>query len=141
MRQWMGLLAAAVSLAFAGHSTAATLKGDCPDGYVVKAGLNIDFPHKGAKRAFLVYPPEGVSGPAPVFVPLTGSVESTLDNLTVARSGATSMMAKQGFLIVGPVRECADQNPNLKAGVCNGPGFGGWNWNPWFEGRAANAAE
>ena len=89
-------------------------RATAPDNYVVHAGLNTDFPHAGDKRAFMVYPPEGVSGPAPVFVPLTGSVESTMDNLTVPRSGATSLMAKQGFLVIGPVRACADQNPNLK---------------------------
>src|SRR5579859_3199380 len=140
MRQWIGLFAAGLAWALAGSANAAALKGDCPDGYVVHAGLNTDFPHAGVKRAFLVYPPEGASGPAPVFVPLTGSVESTMDNLTVPRSGATSLMAKQGFLVIGPVRECADQDPNLKAGACNGPGHGGWNWNPWHEGRAAGPA-
>lgn len=142
MRHGVGPLAAALVLASASASAAAAaaLKGDCPDGYVVKAGLNADFPHAGARRAFLVYPPEGVTGPAPVFVPLTGSVESTLDNLTVPRSGATSLMAKQGFLVIGPVRECANQDPSLRAGVCNGPGHDGWNWNPWHEGRAAGAA-
>ena len=106
----------------------------------MKAGLNTDFPHAGEKRAFMVYPAEGVSGPAPVFVPLTGSVESTMDNLTVPRSGATSLMAKQGFLVIGPVRACANQDASLKGGVCNGPGHDGWNWNPWREGRAAGPA-
>ncbi len=136
MRKTMAVLAALTALGPSTQAEAGALKGDCPDGYVVKAGLNTDFPHNGEKRAFLVYPPEGSMGPAPVFVPLTGSVESTLDNLTAARSGATSLMAKLGFLIVGPVRQCANQDPNLKAGVCNGPGHDGWNWNPWREGRA-----
>ncbi|HZZ33620.1 MAG TPA: hypothetical protein VFE10_16690, partial [Phenylobacterium sp.] len=140
MRCWIGLAATTLSLALAGVASAAALKGECPDGYVVHAGLNVDFPHAGARRAFLVYPPEGATGPAPVFVPLTGSVESTTDNLTVARSGATSLMAKQGFLVIGPVRECAIQDPGLKAGACNGPGHDGWTWNPWHEGRAAGPA-
>ena len=122
MRRWMGLVAAALGVAFVGHAHAAALKGDCPDGYVVKAGFNTDFPHKGMKRAFVVYPPQaaktGAKGPAPVFVPMTGSVESTMDNLTVARSGATSLMAAQGFLVIGPVRECARQDPNVKGGAC-----------------------
>src|SRR6185312_15223752 len=109
----------AAAVVFVGSpASAAALKGDCPNNYVVKAGLNTDFPHAGEKRAFMVYPPEssdgGASGPAPVFVPLTGSVESTMDNLTVGRSGATSLMAKQGFLVIGPVRACANQDPNLK---------------------------
>ena len=140
MRRLIGAMAATLGLLAAGPSAAAALKGECPDNYVVKAGLNTDFPHMGAKRAFIVYPAEGVTGPAPVFVPLTGSVESTLDNLTAPRSGATSLMAKQGFLVIGPVRECANQDPGLKGGVCNGPGHDGWNWNPWREGRAASPA-
>ena len=108
----------------------------CPAGYQVKAGLNVDFPHKGLKRAFVVTPPDDTSRPAPVWVPLTGSVESTNDNLTVARSGANALMAKQGFMVIGPVRHCAAQDPDVRAGACNGPGQGGWSWNPWFEGRS-----
>src|SRR5258706_11823402 len=119
MRRWIALVVAAVSMGLVGQAQAAALKGDCPDGYVIKAGLNTDFPHKGMKRAFVVYPPQGVKGPAPVFVPLTGSVESTMDNLTAARSGATSLMAAQAFLVIGPVAECAKRDPNLKAAVAN----------------------
>src|SRR3954467_1443264 len=103
MRGWIGGgLAAILALAVAIPASAAALKGECPDGYVVKAGLNTDFPHKGETRAFMVYPAEGVTGPAPLWVPLTGSVESTMDNLTVARSGANALMARQGFTVVGP---------------------------------------
>ena len=83
---------AAMSLALAGAAQAKALKGECPDGYQVHAGLNTDFPAGGQKRAFIVYPAEGVSGPAPLWVPLTGSVESTNANLTVARSGANALM-------------------------------------------------
>jgi hypothetical protein len=67
-------------------------------------------------------------------------VESTDDNLYVARSGANARLADHGFMVIGPVRECADQDPKLEAGVCNGPGHDGWNWNPWHEGRAPGAA-
>jgi poly(3-hydroxybutyrate) depolymerase len=140
MRHWIGAATAAIVLILPIPASAAALKGECPDGYVVKAGLNTDFPHKGEKRAFVVYPAEGVTGPAPLWVPLTGSVESTMDNLTVGRSGANSLTARQGFTVVGPVRQCAAQDPNLKAGVCNGPGHDGWNWNPWREGRAGGPA-
>jgi poly(3-hydroxybutyrate) depolymerase len=140
MRGLIGALAATLGLVMAAPCSAAALKGDCPDGYVAKAGLNTDFPSDGVKRAFIVFPPQGAAGPAPVFVPLTGSVESTMDNLTVPRSGATSLLAAKGFLVIGPVRECANQDPNLRAGVCNGPGHDGWNWNPWHEGRGAGPA-
>src|SRR5690606_3181780 len=67
----------------------------CPSGYEIKAGLNTDFPHAGQLRAFVVYPPENASGPVPVWVPLTGSVESTTANLTVARSGANALLADE----------------------------------------------
>ena len=85
-------------------------------------------------------PPQHAVGPAPVWVPLTGSVESTNDNLYVQRSGANAKLASHGFLVVGPVRECANQDPRLRAGSCNGPGHQGWNWNPWHEGRALDPA-
>ena len=115
------------------------MKWECPAGYVVKAGLNTDFPHKGLKRAFVVYPPENTSSAAPVWVPMTGSVESTTDNLTVARSGANSQLASKSYMVIGPVRACANQDPNIRGQACNGPGNNGWNWNPWFEGRASDA--
>jgi len=112
----------------------------CLEGYQVKEGLNIDFPHQGMKRAFVVYPPPTASGPAPLWVPMTGSVESTNDNLTVPRSGSNALMAHHGYLVIGPVRVCANQNPNVRGQVCNGPGGNGWNWSPWSEGRASDAS-
>jgi poly(3-hydroxybutyrate) depolymerase len=112
----------------------------CPDNYEVKAGLNVDFPFEGEKRAFMVYPPQGAAGPTPVWVPLTGSVESTNANLTAPHSGANSLMADKGFMVIGPVRACADQDVKLSAGLCNGPGHDGWNWNPWREGRALDSS-
>lgn len=141
--RWLLLLLAA--LAFCESASAAAragkaLQGTCPDGYQVKPGLNVDFPSDGRMRAFVVLPPSDVSKPVPVWVPLTGSVESTNDNLHVARSGANALLAEQGYMVIGPVRDCADQDPDLGAGVCNGPGIGGWNWRPWAEGRAADAS-
>lgn len=121
-----------------------TVAWECPDGYEVKEGLNVDFPHKGQKRAFVVYPPENApenaDRPAPVWVPMTGTVESTTDNLTVPRSGANALLAKHGYMVIGPVRVCANQDPDARAPACNGPGSDGWNWNPWYEGRAGNAS-
>ena len=116
------------------------LSGTCPAGYRVKAGLNVDFPSDGKMRAFVVVPPADLSKPVPVWVALTGTVESTNDNLNVARSGANALLADKGFMVIGPVRECANQDPDLRAGACNGPGIGGWNWRPWNEGRAGDAS-
>lgn len=113
-----------------------TVVWECPDGYDVQPGLNVDFPHKGLMRAFVVNVPDDTSTPMPVFVPLTGSVESTQANLTAPNSGATASYTAQSFVVLGPVRACANQDPMLAGGVCNGPGMNGWNWNPWFEGRA-----
>ncbi|MBB6093470.1 poly(3-hydroxybutyrate) depolymerase [Povalibacter uvarum] len=128
----------AATSASTGSVAAGTVKWECPAGYEVKEGLNVDFPHKGMKRAFIVYPARNASGPAPVWVPMTGSVESTNDNLTVARSGANSLLAEHGYTVIAPVRACANQDPNIRGQVCNGPGSNGWNWNPWFEGRAGD---
>jgi len=116
------------------------LSGTCPAGYQVKAGLNVDFPSDGKMRAFVVVPPADLSKPVPVWVALTGTVESTNDNLHVGRSGANALLADKGFMVIGPVRECANQDPDLRAGVCNGPGIEGWNWRPWNEGRAGDAS-
>jgi poly(3-hydroxybutyrate) depolymerase len=137
----LGLIAIAASsvLPAAAANSTKTLAGDCPDHYQVKPGLNVNFPVDGTKRAFVVVPPTSGGKPAPVWVPLTGTVESTNDNLHVERSGANALMAEQGFMVIGPVRECANQDPDLRAGVCNGPGIDGWNWRPWTEGRAAGA--
>jgi poly(3-hydroxybutyrate) depolymerase len=118
---------------------AGALPGECPDGYQVKPGLNTNFPSDGKMRAFIVAPPAASGKPVPVWVPLTGSVESTNDNLHVARSGANALMADKGFMVLGPVRECANQDPDLGGGICNGPGIEGWNWRPWTEGRAGSA--
>jgi hypothetical protein len=75
------------------------LAGACPDNYHVKAGLNVNFPIDGSKRAFIVVPPATGHTPAPVWVPLTGTVESTNDNLHVERSGANALMADSRFII------------------------------------------
>lgn len=129
------LLVVALSPA-ASADAGSPLKGQCPAGYQVKPGLNIDFPSDGKMRAFIVVPPAISTEPVPVWVPLVGSVESTNDNLHLPRSGANALMAEKGFMVIGPVRECANQDPDLRAGICNGPGVGGWNWRPWAEGRA-----
>ena len=49
-------------------------------------------------------------------VTLTGSVESTEDNLHVERSGANPKLADDSFMVIGPIRECADQIPTSLLG-------------------------
>jgi poly(3-hydroxybutyrate) depolymerase len=112
----------------------------CPQGFEPREGLNTGFMSDGISRAFVVRPAKGVTGPAPVWVPLTGTVESTNANLTVPRSGANALMADQGFTVIAPVRQCAEQDPDVGRGQCDGPGSNGWNWKPWNDGRAGNAS-
>lgn len=111
----------------------------CPDGFEVKEGLNTNFPSDGMMRAFVVVPPKKAAGAAPVWVPLSGTVESANANLNVARSGGNALMANEGFMVIGPVRQCANQNPDIGFKECDGVGSNGWNWKPWNDGRAGNA--
>ena len=112
----------------------------CPEGFEVKEGLNTDFPIDNMKRAFIVHPAKEQTGPVPAWVPLTGTVESTNANLTVPRSGANALMADHGYTVIGPIRQCANQDPNVGFAPCNGPGSDGWNWKPWNDGRAPTRA-
>lgn len=135
------LLAATGSATWAATPAAATPSDwDCPPGFTPKPGLNRDFPADGRSRAFIVVPPKQAGGPAPVWVPMSGTVEAANWNLHVPRSGNNAKLADAGFMVIEPIRECADQDPDLAAGACNGPGKDGWSWNPWHDGRAPGAA-
>lgn len=68
----------------------------CPDAYEVKEGLNTNFPSGGMMRAFIVVPPKNATGPAPVWVPTSGTVESANANLFVERSGTTPSWPSMG---------------------------------------------
>lgn len=119
-----------------GGADAPSFTWECPAGFAVEEGLNTDFPHEGMRRAFVVVPPKGATEPAPVWVPLTGTVESTNANLNVPRSGANARLADHGFMVIAPVRQCAEQDPDVGFAPCNGPGSNGWNWKPWNDGRS-----
>ena len=134
------LFAVPVSMISEGLARAASFQPTCPSGFEVHAGLNTGFHVGGVDRSFWVYPPEGAHGPAPVWVPLTGTVESTDDNLTVPRSGANALLAKQGIMVIGPVRQCARGDAAYRGPACNGPGQDGWSWRPWNEGRQPGPA-
>src|SRR5262249_40172020 len=109
----------------------------CPAGFEPKEGLNTNFPADGMMRAFIVTPAKGVAGPAPGWGPLTGTVESTHANPNGPRSGQNALMAEQGFTVIAPVRQCANQDPAVGQAPCDGVGSNGWNWKPWNDGRAA----
>ena len=138
------LLPLVAVLGFFGISASASAASrpvwDCPKGFTPKAGLNVDFSSDGVRRAFVVVPPKDAAGPLPVWVPMVGTVEATNWNLYRIPNGNNARLADAGFMVIAPVRECADQDPNLAAGACNGSGHDGWSWNPWHEGRAPDAA-
>ncbi len=135
-----GLCAVLVVMMSGQPATAEPFRPSCPPGFSVHAGLNTGFRVGGLDRSFWVYPPEGARGPAPVWVPLTGTVESTDDNLTVPRSGANALLARQGIMVIGPVRQCAHGDPAYRGPACDGPGEDGWAWRPWHEGRQPGPA-
>jgi poly(3-hydroxybutyrate) depolymerase len=143
MKLAVALLGLGMVLAGCVSSEAGSSRGKaewtCPEGFVPHEGLNTNFPSDGVQRAFVIVPAKGVAGAAPVWAPLTGTVESTNANLNVARSGANGLMADKGFTVIAPVRQCADQDPNVGRGPCDGVGSNGWNWKPWNDGRAGSA--
>lgn len=127
----------------AGSGGGDQLPGSCPSGFTARAGVNQGFMHNGVARGFVLNVPSNVSTPRPVFVSLTGSVESTNENL--GSRGGTGALTNNGFLVIGPVRRCAGQDPNgggtsVNGGTCNQAGTGGWTWNPWNEGRVFGTA-
>ncbi len=127
------------------------LPGTCPAGFPstlitggqTSAGQPNIMSFGGVNRGFTVNIPADTSTPRPVWVPLTGSVESTNENLDTR--GGNRVMTSEGFIVIGPVRKCAGTSPtaagtSANGGTCNQAGTGGWNWNPWNEGRVFGAA-
>jgi hypothetical protein len=86
--------------------------------------------------------PKDLLSPRPVWVPLTGSVESTNENLDAR--GGNRKLTEQGYIVIGPVRRCAGSvggaGTAQSGGACNMAGSGGWTWNPWNEGRVFGPA-
>jgi poly(3-hydroxybutyrate) depolymerase len=114
----------------------------CPASFVPAPGVNTGFPTPTGARSFSLNLPADLAAPRPVWVPLTGSVESTNENLD-ARGGNRKLTAN-GYIVIGPVRRCAGTvdgaGTAANGGACNTGGTGGWTWNPWNEGRAFGAA-
>jgi hypothetical protein len=114
----------------------------CPSNFVPAPGVNTDFPTPTGARAFSLNLPADVSTARPVWVPLTGSVESTTENLDTR--GGNRKLTANGYIVIGPVRRCAvtvdGAGTAVNGGACNTGGSGGWTWNPWNEGRDFGAA-
>jgi hypothetical protein len=126
----------------AGEVGARAWEPSCPGTFVPTPGVNTGFPTPTGMRSFSLNLPADLATPRPVWVPLTGSVESTNENLD-ARGGNRKLTAN-GYIVIGPVRKCAvtvdGAGTSANGGTCNTGGTGGWTWNPWNEGRAFGAA-
>lgn len=105
-------------------------------------GVNTGFPTPTGERAFSLNLPDDLQTPRPVWVPLTGSVESTNENLDAR--GGNRKLTEHGYIVIGPVRRCAGSVSGAgtaeNGGACNTAGSGGWTWNPWNEGRVFGPA-
>jgi hypothetical protein len=112
------------------------LEGSCPEGYEVKPGFNMDFPSADLMRAFYVIPPADTTKPMAVWVPLTGTEESTQQNLEVLRSGNNQAVAEGGYMVLGPVRICANQDPMVTNQRCSGAGPEPYMYIPWRDGAS-----
>ena len=105
-RRLVAIIAASISMSLVTPAKAEDF-WECPEGYAPKEGLNTDFPADGLKRAFVVIAPKQSKDPdgAPVWAPMTGTVEATEWNLHVVRSGNNAALADAGFMVVAPIRQ------------------------------------
>lgn len=114
----------------------------CPGNFEPMPGVNTGFPTPTGDRSFSLNLPKDAQTPRPVWVPLTGSVESTNENLDAR--GGNRKLTEQGYIVIGPVRRCAGSVSGAgtadNGGACNMAGSGGWTWNPWNEGRVFGPA-
>lgn len=107
------------------------LEGECPAGFEPKEGDNVNFADPSGMRQFVVKVPSANEAPAPLFVSLTGTVEST--NANLGARGNTQALTEKGWVVLGPVRRCST-SPDDSGSACNGVGMDGWQWAPWNEG-------
>jgi hypothetical protein len=120
----------------AGGGADELLEGVCPEDYKIEVGFNRDFPSAGLMRAFYVIPPPDATKPMAVWVPLTGTEESTQQNLEVQRSGNNRAVAEGGYMVLGPVRICANQDPMVTNQACSGAGPEPYMYIPWRDGAS-----
>ncbi|MET0340410.1 MAG: PHB depolymerase family esterase [Polyangiales bacterium] len=90
-----------------------------------KAGVN-EFPVGGKNRRFHVIPAKAGTGPRPVFVSLTGTVQ---EETAFARQSGLDRLAEAGWTVLAPVRSCSQE-----ARSCNQLGTDGRIWEPWYDG-------
>jgi poly(3-hydroxybutyrate) depolymerase len=133
----LSIFAAACGSSGGGSSssgTAGALQGSCPAGFAVQAGWNDDFPSDGKSRTFHVLPPDGgQEGPRPLFVSVTGTVQSELG--FAAQSGLDRLPG-DGWIVAAPVRTCSQSGTN-----CAQVGTDGRVWEPWYDGTLGGASD
>jgi hypothetical protein len=101
----------------------------CPDGFEPQAGMNRGFMSDGVARDFGVYLPSDTDAPSPVYLALTGTVQTEAQFLMA--SGLQSL-TRMGFIVLLPSRICSTRGTD-----CNGWGDNltkdGRLWEPWFD--------
>lgn len=108
------------------------LMGACPDNFTPRSGMNSGFLSDGKMRDFIVYLPNDMSSPRPVFVGITGT-EQQSDNFIT--SGGLNSLTAQGWIVLAPVRLCTSEGRQQEC--LNGVGestMAGWVWEPWNDG-------
>lgn len=105
----------------------------CPSGVnPIISGLNTGFPTAAGTRDFHILPAtDGSSGPRPVFVSLTGTVEPEMNFL---RDSELEHLPEQGWTVIVPIRNCITRGHSCAGTPISGDGR---TWEPWFDGAAA----
>ena len=101
------------------------MQGSCPAGFEPQAGENRGFPSDGVERWFHVLLPDDVATPRPLFVSLTGTVQSELG---FAAQSRLDQLPDDGWIVAAPVRTCSQNGTN-----CAQIGTDGRLWEPWFD--------
>lgn len=117
----------------AGSSGPTALEGSCPAGFAPEPGFNEGFPSDGVDRQFHVLLPDDVSTPRPLFVSLTGTVQSELG---FADQSGLDRLPADGWIVVAPVRTCSQNETN-----CAQIGSDGRIWEPWYDGTIEGASD
>lgn len=112
---------------------APALEGSCPTNFAPVAGFNDGFPSGGNDRQFHVLLPEDTTSPRPLFVSLTGTVQSELG---FAAQSELDQLPADGWIVAAPVRTCSQNQTN-----CAQIGSDGRIWEPWFDGTIAGPSD